>query len=108
MNMYALLVISVINLSVDYGSYDFVIVDAGSGGSVVATRLSEMNSYKILLLEAVGEEDDFSQIPSMFFHLFFTKMNWGYFSTPQTTCCLGMKNRACAVPRGTFLVVVVL
>ncbi|XP_063906648.1 glucose dehydrogenase [FAD, quinone]-like isoform X2 [Zophobas morio] len=87
----------------DYGSYDFVIVGGGSAGSVLATRLSEIDSYKILLLEAGGEEDDFSQIPSMFFHLFFSKMNWGYFSTPQTTCCLGMKNRACAVPRGKAL-----
>ncbi|XP_063917081.1 glucose dehydrogenase [FAD, quinone]-like [Zophobas morio] len=86
-----------------YGSYDFVIVGAGSAGSVLATRLSEIDSYNVLLLEAGGEEDDFSQIPSMSFYLIFSDMNWGYFSTPQTNCCLGMKNHSCTVARGKAL-----
>jgi hypothetical protein len=73
----------------DFGSYDFIVVGAGSAGSVLATRLSEVPDWSVLLLEAGGEEDDFNAIPGMFPYLQFSDMNWGYFTTPQTNCCLG-------------------
>jgi choline dehydrogenase-like flavoprotein len=65
------------------------VVGAGSAGSVLATRLSEVPDWSVLLLEAGGEEDDFNAIPGMFPYLQFSEMNWGYFTTPQTNCCLG-------------------
>ncbi|KAJ3630375.1 hypothetical protein MTP99_011574 [Tenebrio molitor] len=84
----------------DFGSYDFIVVGAGSAGSVLATRLSEVPDWSVLLLEAGGEEDDFNAIPGMFPYLQFSDMNWGYFTTPQTNCCLGMRDRRCPAPRG--------
>jgi choline dehydrogenase-like flavoprotein len=87
----------------DFGSFDFVIVGAGSAGSVVATRLSEVADWKVLLLEAGGEEDDFNNIPAMFMYLQFSEMNWGYYSTPQTSCCQGMKDKKCIIPRGKLI-----
>nr|XP_015834777.1 PREDICTED: glucose dehydrogenase [FAD, quinone] [Tribolium castaneum] len=88
------------NKTTDLGNYDFIIVGAGSCGSVLATRLTEISDWKILVLEAGGEENDFSNIPANFLFLQFSDMNWGYYSTPQKNCCLGMKDQKCMIPQG--------
>lgn len=46
-----------------YKEYDFVVIGSGSGGSVVANRLTEIDGFTVLLLEAGGEENFISDVP---------------------------------------------
>ncbi|XP_018572205.1 glucose dehydrogenase [FAD, quinone]-like [Anoplophora glabripennis] len=84
----------------NFGTFDFVIVGAGSAGTLLANRLTEIKKWKVLLLEAGGIENDFSDIPGMAQELYLTDMNWGYLSTPQKRACQAMEENRCVCPRG--------
>ncbi|XP_060535423.1 glucose dehydrogenase [FAD, quinone]-like [Cylas formicarius] len=84
----------------EFGEFDFIVVGAGSAGAVLANRLSEIRHWKILLLEAGGNDNDFSDIVGLAAHLFYSDMNWGYNTTAQKNMCFAMPNNQCIMPRG--------
>ncbi|KAG8326560.1 hypothetical protein J6590_038439 [Homalodisca vitripennis] len=86
--------------SVFQKEYDFVVVGAGSGGSVVANRLSEVPDWSILLLEAGKEEILLTDIPLLVSYILATDYNWGYKTQPQPGMCLSMEKQRCNWHRG--------
>lgn len=83
--------------------YDFVVVGAGSAGSVVANRLSEVKDWKVLLIEAGGDPIGSSDIPGTAFLAQESELNWGYKAEPDPTVCQGFTNGTCYWPRGKGL-----
>lgn len=74
----------------DYGTFDFIIVGAGSTGCVIANRLSEISNWSVLLLEAgTFKDEDLTGIPNYWQSDSFTKFDWGYESIPQKSAFLG-------------------
>jgi choline dehydrogenase len=80
--------------------YDYIIVGAGSAGCVLANRLSEDPTVRVLLLEAGGpDRKQEIQIPAAFSKLFKTPLDWAY----QTESQPHLANRRLYWPRGKML-----
>ena len=80
--------------------YDFIVVGAGSAGSVVANRLSEQPDTKVLVLEAGGSEIGPNvENPSVWFTLLGSEIDWGYSTIPQP----GLNGRQIYEPRGKII-----
>lgn len=82
------------------GVYDYIIVGAGAAGSVLALRLSEDSSKKILVLEAGGHENGFSVVPINAVLLMKYKTDWMFESVPQKYSAIGLEGRKVPLPQG--------
>lgn len=83
--------------------YDFIVVGAGSGGCVLANRLTEVPGWSVLLLEAGGDENFVTDIPLMASYAQFLGINWGYRTEPDENYCRGMEGKRCRWPRGKVM-----
>lgn len=83
------------------GSYDYVIVGAGSAGCVLANRLGEDRSLRVLVLEAGGSEKAvIVDMPAALSIPMNTKrFNWGMRTEPEP----GLDGREVNLPRGKGL-----
>ena len=80
--------------------YDYIIVGAGSAGSVLANRLSADGRFSVLVVEAGRASHRWSPIPVGFARLIDNpQANWRYSSEPDE----GSAQRRIPVPRGKLL-----
>jgi choline dehydrogenase len=82
-------------------TYDFIVTGAGSAGCVLAARLSESGKYRVLLLEAGGEDSSiWIHVPIGYAKTFVDpRVNWMFESEPEAR----LNNRTMYQPRGKVL-----
>ncbi|HEY1300760.1 MAG TPA: GMC family oxidoreductase N-terminal domain-containing protein, partial [Stellaceae bacterium] len=80
---------------------DYVIVGAGSAGCVLANRLTEDPSAKVVLIEAGGRDwSPYIHVPAGFMKMLdHPSLTWGYHAEPDE----GTAGRAILYPRGRVL-----
>jgi len=85
----------------DEGSYDYIIVGAGSAGCVLANRLGEDPGLRILVLEAGGNDNaTIVRMPAaLSLPMNTRRFNWGFKTEPEP--CL--EGRIMNLPRGRGL-----
>ncbi|CAH0713818.1 unnamed protein product, partial [Brenthis ino] len=85
-------------------SYDFIIVGAGTAGSLLASRLSNLYPlWKILLIEAGDDPGIDSEIPAFLFLNQNSGIDWNYKTYPDGNTCLGFNNNSCIWSKGKAL-----
>jgi len=78
-------------------AYDYIIVGAGSAGCVLASRLSEDPTARVLLIEAGPPDTNPAiHIPAAVATLARTRWDWAYLSDPEPA----LDGRLIALPRG--------
>ena len=85
----------------NYGTFDYIIVGAGTAGCLLANRLSANPKNKVLLLEAGGKDDYFwIRVPvGYLFTMNNPRTDWCFRTEPST----GLNGRTLNYPRGKVL-----
>ncbi|VEN36601.1 unnamed protein product [Callosobruchus maculatus] len=83
--------------------FDFIVVGASPSGSVLANRLSEIEGWSVLLLEAGGEPSILTRLAPSATAFSSTEYDWGYYAEQQDSFCSGCVRKRVKLPRGKCL-----
>lgn len=83
--------------------FDFIIAGSGSAGSVVANRLTEVEDWKVLLIEAGDNPSVLNEIPGAFLMQIDSPVDYSYDVEPEKFACHGSKNKLCKWAKGKAL-----
>ncbi|XP_072932173.1 ecdysone oxidase-like [Epargyreus clarus] len=67
-------------------SYDFIVIGGGSAGSVIASRLSEIPHFNVLLIEAGDDPTTEVMLPSLYTYIPHSRLDWNYTSENGHKC----------------------
>lgn len=73
--------------------YYVLTVGSGTAGGVVAARLSEVEGWRVLLLEAGGPPPPESMVPGLNVVLMQSDADWNLFTVPQKYALYGYVNK---------------
>lgn len=82
--------------------YDYVVIGAGVGGSVIASRLSEDTCKRVLVIEAGPSDVGIEAVQVPFFCVSLspnTPLDWNYTTVAQA----GLNGRTVPYPRGRLV-----
>lgn len=83
--------------------FDFIIVGGGTAGSALASRLSENENWKILLIEEGKNPSVVSRIPAFMFSLYKSEEDHGYKTESSDNYCQGQVDNSCHWAKGKVL-----
>lgn len=83
--------------------FDFIIVGAGTAGSVIASRLTEISDWKVLLIEAGADPPSTATVPNFYLNLQRSVNDWKLNTQREKNLFKGMLGKINHWPRGKAL-----
>uniref|UniRef100_A0A2A4JLJ2 Glucose-methanol-choline oxidoreductase N-terminal domain-containing protein n=1 Tax=Heliothis virescens TaxID=7102 RepID=A0A2A4JLJ2_HELVI len=87
----------------DFEEFDFIIIGAGTAGSVLANRLSAIAEWNVLLVEAGGDAPVEADIPGLYSAMYSSRYDWSYLTNSNGVTNGANINGSINWPRGKMM-----